>query len=183
MFMFILDAVLIFISFILAYFLRFEVLLFITPDSAPIFQQYFNILVFVTIIWLALFKLIGLYEAKKFTALIDELASLFLGVSLATLVLLGMLFLNQEFWFSRLVIVNVWWIALLLLGLSRLAIFWLRRTLRLRGWGVKNVLILGAGEMGQVLALKITQDKTLGYRVVGYLDDDPVKLAKTYNTV
>lgn len=179
----ILDAFLITISFVLAYFVRFKILLFITPGSIPLFGQYLNVLIFITLLWLAVFKLIGLYEKKKFTTLIDEIATLFLGVTLSTLILFGLLFLYREFWVSRLVVVNAWWIALFLLGALRVVAFESRRIMRTRGWGLKNTLILGAGEMGQILALKIAEDKTLGYRAVGFLDDDPVKLGKSYHGI
>jgi len=177
------DAILIVAALVLSYFFRFQVLLFITPGGVPVFEQYLNVLVFVTLIWLAIFKLVGLYEDKKFTSLIDELATLFLGVTLSTLVLLGLLFLYREFWFSRLVIVNVWWIALLLLSCARILLFYVKRLLRARGWGIKNVLILGAGEMGQVLALKLTEDRSLGYNAVGFLDDDQAKQGQVYHGV
>jgi exopolysaccharide biosynthesis polyprenyl glycosylphosphotransferase len=179
----IIDVILINVSFILAYFFRFRVLLFITPDSIPIFEQYLNVLVFVTIIWLAIFKLVGLYEEKKFTTLLDEIASLFFGATLSSLVLLGLLFLYREFWFSRLVIANAWWIALLFLGLVRVIFFESQRIARLKGIGLRNTLILGAGEMGQVLALKIIGDRSLGYRMIGFLDDDLVKLGKSYHGI
>ncbi len=183
MLLIILDAFLIFISFILAYYFRFRALAFIAADTVPVLGQYLNILVFVVLVWLVLFNLIGLYAKKKFVSLIDELALLFLGVSLSTLVLLGLLFLYREFWFSRLVIANAWWIALLLLGSLRVALSGFQRFLRLRGWGVKKALILGAGEMGRVLAERISQDKALGYKVIGFLDDDPVKSGKTYHDI
>lgn len=175
------DIILINLSFVLAYFVRFKILLFITPDSAPIFGQYLNVLVFVTLLWLAIFKLVGLYENKKTAIILDELASLFLGITLSTLVLLGMLFLYRELWFSRLVIANVWWLALVLLGLERMVVFYLKKLMRLKGWGVRGALILGAGEMGQVLGARIAQDKTSGYSLVGFLDDDPEKLGKIYH--
>lgn len=179
----ILDAILINLAFTLAYFLRFKILFFITPDSIPIFGQYLNVLFFLTILWIAIFKFIGLYEEKRFTTLIDELAALFMGITLSTLILLSLLFLYREFWYSRLVIANAWWIALLLLGLLRFVLFGLRRFVRAKGLGVKNTLILGAGEMGQVLALKIIQDKSLGYKVIGFLDDDPLKIKKSYHGI
>lgn len=177
------DALLIDLSFVLAYYLRFKVLLFITPASMPIFEKYASVLVFVTLIWLAVFKLIGLYEEKKFTALVDEIAMLFGGISLSTLILLGLLFLYRELWFSRLVVVNAWWIAFVLLAAVRVLFFVSTRYLRARGVGVKNALIVGAGEMGQTLALKMAQDKGLGYRAVGFLDDDPVKIGKHYHDI
>ncbi|MFH1826374.1 MAG: hypothetical protein ABH823_03695 [bacterium] len=172
----VLDVLLINVSLILAYFFRFKILLFISPGSIPLLEQYLNVLVFITVLWLAVFKLTGLYEEKKFPALIDELAALFLSVSLATLLLLGLLFLYRELWFSRLVVVNAWWINLVLLGLMRTSVFGWKKFLRSRGWSVKNTLILGSGENGRALAEKIRQNKGLGYRLVEMLDDDQLKL-------
>jgi len=180
---FISDAILILFSFVLAYFVRFKVLLFISPDTVPLLEKYFSVLVFVTLIWLAIFKLIGLYEDKKYVALIDELATLFMGVTISTLVIFASLFMYREFWVSRLVVANVWWIALLLLGFSRAGVYVIKRQLRSRGWAVKNAVILGAGEMGQLLAFKLTQDKTLGYNLLGFLDDDGQKIGKSYHGI
>jgi FlaA1/EpsC-like NDP-sugar epimerase len=157
------DAFLVNLSFIFAYYLRFKVFVFITPSSAPIFGKYLGILIFITIIWLAVFKLVGLYENKKFTALVDEIAMLFVGVVASTLVLLGLLFLNREFWFSRLLVANAGIIAFLAIGLGRILSFWLVRFLKLKGVKVKNVLILGAGDIGLTLADKMLHDKYLGY--------------------
>jgi exopolysaccharide biosynthesis polyprenyl glycosylphosphotransferase len=169
------DAGGIILSFILAYYLRFKVMLFLAPQSLPIFERYFNTLAFVVIVWLAINKLIGLYDNKKFTALVDELALLFFSVSVSSLVLVGFLFLYRELWFSRLVVLNAWWISFLLLALSRIALAGGQRLLRACGRGVKNTLVLGAGEMGETLVAKLLLDRGLGYRVVGYLDDDPAK--------
>jgi exopolysaccharide biosynthesis polyprenyl glycosylphosphotransferase len=177
------DALLIDLAFILAYYLRFKVFLFITPVSLPVFERYLNVLIFLTLIWLAVFKLIGLYEGKKFTSLVDELAMLFGGITLSSLLLLGLLFLYREFWFSRLVIFNAWWMAFMLLSAARTILFWAGRLLHYRGIGVQNTLILGAGEMGQTLAYKMLQDRGLGYRVIGYLDDDALKIGKLFHGI
>src|SRR3989339_57925 len=177
------DAVLINVSFILAYFVRFKILFFITPDSIPIFEQYLSVLVFVTLIWLAIFKLIGLYDERKCTSLIDELASLFVGVAFGTLVLVGLLFLYREFWVSRLVIVNAWWIAFLLLTLMRIFLFTLKRGLQARGWGVKNTIIIGCGEIAQALALKISKNKSLGYRLNAFFTDSEGKQGQSFHGI
>ena len=165
------DALLIVLSFILAYFLRFKVMVFITPATIPIFERYLSTLVFVTLLWLAVFKLAGLYENRRYTAFVDEIALLLWGVSVSTLLLLGLLFLYRELWFSRLVVLNVWWIAFLLLGALRLFILYFGRWAHRRGLGVRTVLLLGAGEIGQTLAGKMNKDPGLGYRLVGQLDN------------
>ena len=171
----IIDAILINIAFALAYLLRFKFMLFLPTDLVPIFENYLRVLVFVTILWLAIFKFVGLYERKKSAAIIDEIAELFLGITLSTLLLFGLLFLYREFWFSRLLILNAWLIAFVILATFRLSLFFAQRLWYARGWGLKKILILGAEEIGGALANKIKNDRALGYRIVGFLDDDPAK--------
>ncbi|MBU1027369.1 MAG: sugar transferase [Candidatus Margulisbacteria bacterium] len=178
-----LDAFLINISFILAYYFRFRILVFITPDTIPLLNEYIEVLIFITLLWLAIFKIVGLYEDKKKTALFDEIAILFWAVTLSSLALVGLLFLYREFWVSRLVVFNAWWISFLLLTGIRLFSLWLQRSLRSRGWGIKRTLILGAGEMGQVLALKLLSDKGLGYKVVAFLDDNPALIGQIFHDI
>lgn len=165
------DALLINLSFVLAYYIRFKIFLFITPASLPIFEKYLNTLVFVTLLWLAVFKLAGLYEEKKFTALIDEIAALLWGVTLSSLVLLGLLFLYRELWFSRLVIVNAGWMAFISMALVRYLYFAVGRFRHKCGWGLRNILIIGEGEIGKALASKMQQDQGLGYRLRAVISD------------
>lgn len=173
-----LDAAIINFSLIFAYYLRFKVFVFITPGSAPIFSQYAGTLIFITILWLAIFKLFGLYE-KKAIGIIDELALLFSSVTFSSLLLLGMLFLYRSFWFSRLVIVNAWVISFVLLLLLRLIFYVIKRMMLVRGIGANRVLIVGAGEMGQTIALRLLKDKSLGGIPIAFLDDDPSKEHRT----
>ncbi|MFH1361055.1 MAG: hypothetical protein ABIH69_00140, partial [bacterium] len=106
--MILVDGLIVAFSFFLAYFLRFKILLFITPETIPLFHEYTTVLIFITLIWLAIFQLLGLYDKKKLSVLIDEIASIFLAVTFGSLALLGLLFLYKEYWVSRLVILNAW---------------------------------------------------------------------------
>lgn len=178
----ILDAVSISLAFILAYYLRFKILLFITPGYIPVVEEYLNVLVFVVIIWLAIFKLFGLYD-KKYSTLFDEIALIFGASASSVLMLLGMLFLYREFWFSRQVIVYAWIISFVLISLSRFILVNLQKSMYRRGMGISRSLIVGAGEMGQALAMRIKEEPSLGYRIVGFLDDDPKKADKNFRGV
>lgn len=166
------DAILVFCAFLLAYFLRFNLLYAaFPPESVTEFSRYSGTLLFIVVLWLAIFKLVGLYEDKKRPELFDELAMVLLSVSIAALTLLGFLFLYRGLWFSRLVIVNAWAVSVILLMASRLVIFWGVRIKYLLGFGLKRVLIIGAGEMGQTLAQRFGANKALGYIPVMVLGD------------
>ena len=175
-----LDTILINISFLLAYYLRFNVMVFVTHGFIPVFEKFFGTLLFITIIWMAIFKFFGLYD-KKSNDITDEAALLFLSTTISSLTLFGMLFIYRGFWFSRLLIVYAWIISFILLLSYRIIFLVAKRILLSKGLGVKRVLILGAGDIGQTIALKLINDKSIGGVPVGYLDDDQEKIGKEYN--
>jgi exopolysaccharide biosynthesis polyprenyl glycosylphosphotransferase len=86
----------------------------------------------------------------------------------------------MTFWFRPLVYSRLMflWAGLLivtLLSLSRLIKRWVWGSLMRRGISVDRVLIVGAGEVGRRLMRNIVAQPELGYRVIGFVDDDPEK--------
>jgi exopolysaccharide biosynthesis polyprenyl glycosylphosphotransferase len=169
------DIVMISVSFIGAYYLRFKIVPFLAPSMVPEIEEYLRILVFILIVWMAIFEMFRLYSQKRGT-MVDEAGSVFGAVTVAALSLLGFLFLYRGLWFSRQVLIYAWALSLVLLTLPRFLVDWFQSYLYSRGVRIKKTLIIGAGDMGQALAAKITGNPGLGFRIVGFLDDDPEKL-------
>lgn len=70
---------------------------------------------------------------------------------------------------SRVLVVGAWIISLASLPAARAA----SKTLLVKsGWWGKRILILGAGEIGQLVLERVRQNRILGYEPVGFLDDD-----------
>ncbi|GAH85715.1 unnamed protein product, partial [marine sediment metagenome] len=42
----------------------------------------------------------------------------------------------------------------------------------------RNILILGAGRTGEMVSERVKKNKNMGYKPVGFLDDDEAKLGK-----
>lgn len=92
------------------------------------------------------------------------------GVVMALLVVASAM-LKTTAWYSR-----IWFgtwtllsIALLFIG-KRLMILALRE-LRGRGWNQKNILIFGAGELGQLVAERLKDAEWAGFKIISFLDD------------
>jgi len=180
---FLIDAILINFSFALAYYIRFELLISRLPATTPRLSRFYGIIILVTILWLALFKLLGLYDRKDITSTADEASSIFGATIIGTLVLLALLFLYRGFWFSRGVLLYALLICSTLMVLSRYILNMIQRELYRRGIGIRRTLIIGAGDIGRALAQKMVNEKEIGYKAVGFLDDDPDKRGKVFNGI
>jgi exopolysaccharide biosynthesis polyprenyl glycosylphosphotransferase len=179
----VIDAFVINVSFILAYYLRFEWLMGKSPAIIPQLGRFNYILIFVTFLWLALFKLLGLYDKRDITSTGDEASSIFGATIIGSLFLFALLFLYRGFWFSRALLIYAVVICSALMIFSRYVLNSFQRELYKRGVGVRRTLILGAGEIGQGLAFKMFSEKEIGYKAVAFLDDDPDKTGKSFHGV
>ena len=174
----IIDAFAINIAFVLAYYIRFEWFFGKSPAIIPQLGRFYYILIFVTFLWLALFKLLGLYDKRDITSSGDEASSIIGATIAGSLLLFALLFLYRGFWFSRALLLYAMFICSALMIFSRYILNGIQRELYKRGVGVRRTLILGAGEIGQGLAFKMISEKEIGYKAVAFLDDDPDKMNK-----
>jgi exopolysaccharide biosynthesis polyprenyl glycosylphosphotransferase len=172
---FILDAIIVNISFVAAYYIRFELMINKLPATIPHLHKFYGIIILVTILWLALFKLLGIYDKKDITSAADEASSIIGAAIVGTLTLLALLFLYRGFWFSRGVLLYALIICSALMVVSRYILSYIQREMYKRGIGIRRTLIIGAASLGISLTEKLMKEKELGYKVVGFLDDDAAK--------
>jgi exopolysaccharide biosynthesis polyprenyl glycosylphosphotransferase len=114
---------------------------------------------------------LDLHRASADRTTVDETVALFKAVALATVVLIVSLYaLKQDI--SRLVVGSTAVLSLSTLGAWR----WLRHRFVehqvARGRGTRNILIVGAGTVGQELFRYLSRNRHLGYRVRGFLDEE-----------
>lgn len=169
------DAVMIWVSFFLSYYLRYEVE-FLRPvdeaNNAPFepFAPYATIFM----LWsLLTYSGAGLYEDIRDRSFVKEFLVILNGATNAAVVVMALSFLLQPLVFSRLMIVQATIIAILLLAAVRLLIRMVRDALYRRGIWVERVLVIGAGETGRHVIRTIVARRNLGYQLVGFVDDDP----------
>ncbi len=164
------DALLVSIAFIFAYYLRFRVLLFITPATIPHINLYLRVLIFVVLIWLAILNFVGLYDPKRLSP-IDQAASAFIGGAFSSVLLMGLMFLYREYWVSRLVLIYAFFLSFVFITASRYIIDVISVFLRKLGFSRKKVIVFGASEIGRNFVDKIIKDRSVGYDIVAYFDD------------
>jgi FlaA1/EpsC-like NDP-sugar epimerase len=128
----------------------------------------------VAILWVVVFFLASVYDPKRIYKVVDEFQAVTLASGFAALVFAGVLYLFFRD-FSR-------WLFLIFVGLELTALLSWRAMARLvfrlgdTTPDGRQVLIVGAGQVGQRVASMIDEYAWTGVRLAGYLDDDPGKM-------
>jgi exopolysaccharide biosynthesis polyprenyl glycosylphosphotransferase len=169
------DVLLINVAFILAYWVRYELQLFRAVDMAyhAPFQRYVPFALVLTALLLTIYRVEGVYRQKRGISWFDESYAILTGTATGIIVMVFIAYFYRPLSYSRLIFLYAGAFIVLLLSLSRLGKAWLWAHLRRQGIGVDRVLIVGAGEIGRTLMRHIVAQPGLGYRVVGFVDDDP----------
>lgn len=169
------DAILVFAAFGLAYYVRYELQILRPVFEANIatFTPYIPY-VFIYAIWQFInYRGDGLYKAVRGRPWLEEVYIIINGATNATVIIMALSFFLQPIVFSRLMLIYAAAITIMLLSATRVIQRILRANLRAKGIGVQRVIIVGAGETGQAVLRTMIARKELGYQPVGILDDDP----------
>lgn len=168
-----LDAVLISGAFIAAYRATFEASAGTGPR--PNLVEFAPMLVFTVISLISVYFFYRLYHQRRGESRIDEIYKLVPATSIGVIVATALTtVLYRDLEYPRLLLVFVWIFTLLLVALGRFVHGSLRSLAYARGWGELRVLIVGAGEAGNLILEKIRGSPRLGYRPVAFLDDERV---------
>ncbi len=183
------DIILIACSLYAAYQIRFE---FDIPPE--FFIGFKRVLPVAIIIKLLIFSFFDLYRGMwRYTGLSDLLNILKASVISTVLIVTIVVFSTRFYGFSRSIFVIDWSFTFLLISGLRLAVrFYFENaetsfldTIRSLGSLItrksvdsKKLIIIGAGDCGEKIYREIHNNSDLKYKVVGFLDDHPVKKGK-----
>ncbi|MDD5019729.1 MAG: undecaprenyl-phosphate glucose phosphotransferase [Candidatus Omnitrophica bacterium] len=164
------DVVLAAAAWLLSYMLRFWSGWFL-PAEVPPLRYYLLVLPFIAVVWPVVFDIFQMYTPKRNASLWQELFQIVKASFMSILVLLSLSFFYRDHVYSRLVFVLFFFLSLGFIFLDRILLRKFLRFLRARGYNLKRVLIVGAGETGQKLAHKIADSNWTGFSLVGWIDD------------
>ncbi|MBI5034552.1 MAG: undecaprenyl-phosphate glucose phosphotransferase [Chloroflexi bacterium] len=166
------DVLMTCLAFFLAYWLRPREA---TPNVViPPFTYYVGMMVLSVLSFVVVFFFYKLYHLRRGMSRLDELYSILPAISISVIV--GVAFTafvyRSEIDYPRVMIAYFWILSLVLIGLGRVIHGTVRASLYARGWGESRTLIVGAGDAGNMILEKIHQSPQLGYRPIGFLDDE-----------
>ena len=124
-------------------------------------------------VWVLVLMLMNVYDSRRNLDVVNELTQLTIGSIIATISLAGLLYLSFReisrflflFFALQAYLYTITWRLV-----SRTRFYFNKNNQK-----VRNVLIIGAGKVGQELRAQIIQKPYLGLQVIGFLDDDTLK--------
>jgi len=138
------------------------------------FSAYWGMLVVHVVTILTVFFFYRLYHRQRSLSSVDQFYSIFAAASIGMIVSIAFIsfFFKNQLDYPRLMMVYVWILTIVLTSLGRVVQSRFQLALQARGWGEHNILIVGAGEVGRMVMQQIRRSPSLGYRVVGFVDDE-----------
>jgi len=168
------DLLVVSAAWIAAYWLRFEFELLPAEKGVPLFKNYYSMLFVIWLIWAFIFKRFGLYRPMRGAKPKKEIWLLLNANALALVVFIALTFLIREksVPFSRLVFILFGVLVTLGTILQRSFLRYMLREVRRRGYNLRYLLIVGAGQLTGDIAARIRKRRELGIEVVGCLSKD-----------
>jgi FlaA1/EpsC-like NDP-sugar epimerase len=173
------DLLMIPLAWLGAYWLRFNL------DGIPVeyWQQALRMLPLVLFVQGSLFWYFGLYRGVwRFASMPDLVRILKATLTGVAVAAVAIFFITRLQGVPRSVFVLDAIMLVLLLGAPRFVYRWIKDR-RLYGQEVKNVLIVGAGQAGEMLVRDLLRDPVHAYRPVAFVDDAPAKQGKDVHGV
>ena len=171
------DMVILSLSWFLSYWTRTKLVPLFGYQINPL-ASYIKALPIIIISWIGGGYLYGLYRRRKDITPLEEIQTFIKSVLLGAGIVMSIAFLFREFYLGRSVVLLFNIYIFFLLGFFRLIYHKVERELRKRGYGRRNVIIVGAGVTGARVLQKIQDNPEIGFNVIGFIDADPEKVGK-----
>ncbi len=169
------DMVLFNLSIVFAHWTRYQLEWFRDISFYHPLSAYLPFGLLFTVLMLVAFRIDRVYEQWSGHQWLDQTYRITNATAKSTIVMLAVTFLLQPLGYSRLLLIEAGIIAIVLLGASRAIQNALVAHLHARGLGARGAIIVGAGEVGRTVMRTVVARPGLGYRIVGFVDDNPEK--------
>ena len=169
------DFLMLLLAGLATYYFRTEILSSFRPvlfePNLPLLR-YFYLVFFTSLSFIGVFAVSGLYSMKVRMKMGEELLKVIIASSAGILLVIIYIFLRQELFDSRFLVLGGWFFAILFIFIGRFIIRYTRAVLVAKyNFGISNVVIVGNDNGANAIRQEIESDPTSGYRIVKALLD------------
>ncbi len=165
------------------YFVRTGVLASVRPVLFQLnlpFERYILLVLLVSAFFVGVYALTGLYRLRSTRSVIEEFAQVVIGSSAAIMLVIVTIFLRQELFDSRFLVVGFWFFAIVFVGLGRLLMRYLQKFMMVRyDFGLHRVLLIGADETTERIAQEMQRNPVAGYTLAHRLNQPNPEVLKS----
>jgi len=131
------------------------------------FNKYLGLVIGVSLYFLIVFALVGLYKIKARRMILDDFLKIIIGVSAGIFILVLYIFIKRELFDSRFIVLAGWFFAIIFILIERFFIINLQKILMKKyHFGVSRVLVIGKDDIGIKIIRNIKEEPSLGYFLV-----------------
>jgi FlaA1/EpsC-like NDP-sugar epimerase len=173
-----LDMMLIFLSYLIAYFLRFE---WQIPQHESL--TFFKSVGFILLIRIITFYAFGIYKNLWKYVGLKDLVTVIMACTISTIVIIAVLYLIGIVSHSRSIFFIDWILCISLIGGSRLSFRLFSENSKTDSKYRRNILIIGAGAVAAMALSMLQLDCDNNYHVIGFVDNEYAIRGKTIHGV
>jgi len=167
----VLDAIIIIVSYLLAYYIRIGSPIFPNVEQGLAFGYYILALAILTPFYLILYSIFRLYVSKRLQGRRQELANLIKANTIGIFVFVVVLFFLEWTHFSRQMMFIFYCINIVLGTLERNTLRYVLKSLRSRDYNLKHIMLVGYSRAAEGYIDRLRETPELGYRIHGILDN------------
>ena len=143
-------------------------------------NSYLALQAVLNICWLLIFFSTKLHEVNRESRLIDHLNRVLTGLVIDLSLFFALWFIAKPFYYSRHHLFTTYLVFSSLLVLWRSIWYYLIRYYRAKGFNLRNVVIVGYGELARELEQHFKLNPGIGYKFLGYFDNNPAEVERRY---
>jgi exopolysaccharide biosynthesis polyprenyl glycosylphosphotransferase len=167
------DFAMIAVAAVLAYWFRFTPgVLVIKPVLFDFpFNEYLKMVFAVAPFFLLIFAFEGLYSLKTTRSFWREFFKIAFSVTVGFTLIIFAIFLQQDWFSSRFIILTAWGLAIALIAAARYAIGLVQKFLLIyKGYGVHRLVLIGKGGYCNTVCEQFKKNPEFGYKIIAGLD-------------
>ena len=132
----------------------------------------FILLLILNMLWFINSSITGFYNELHLRTIVTQLINLGKGIIVQIGAAILFIFITKEDLFTRNFIVFYGVLLFIAISLRTVVFKKILQTLRAKGKNVRNLLVIGAGDIGRNFKETITNNPEFGYRFIGYIDNE-----------